>query len=244
MIFIPAIDLRHGNVVRLSQGDYDRETRYEEDPLALAERYALAGAKWLHLVDLDGARSGDDSNLDLIAVLCRSLDIPVQTGGGVRNEQDLKRRLDLGARRVVIGSLCVREPDTVCQWIERLGPEAIVAGLDVSRGLDGQWFPRAAGWTEAGNTDLFSLLDRFVDAGLKHVLCTDIERDGMLNGPSLALYEAIVERFPSIQLQASGGIGRSADLEAVARTGAAGCIVGRALLEGRVDLTDIGRWSQ
>jgi len=244
MIFIPAIDLRGGRVVRLSQGDYDRETRYPTDAVELAQRYASAGARLIHVVDLDGARSGSESNLDSIGQICDAVDVPVQTGGGVRCLEDLELRLEKGADRIIIGSLCVRQPEAVCAWLEALGGEAIVAGLDVARTLDGQWIPKAAGWTEEGDLDLFSLLDRLSDAGLKHLLCTDIERDGMLSGPSLELYRSITERYPRIRLQASGGIARASDLADVAQTGAAGCIVGRALLEGRIDFDEIHRWSR
>ncbi|MFU8831306.1 MAG: 1-(5-phosphoribosyl)-5-[(5-phosphoribosylamino)methylideneamino]imidazole-4-carboxamide isomerase [Wenzhouxiangella sp.] len=244
MKIIPAIDLSRGRVVRLEQGDYARETSYQQDALELAVRYEKAGATLLHLVDLDSARSGGDANLEVIARICRALTIPVQTGGGVRSLEDFQRRLDLGAARVVIGSLCVRQPDLVESWLEEFGPEVIVAGLDVARGLDGGWFPRAAGWTEAGEADLFSLLDRLIDAGLEHLLCTDIERDGMFSGPSLELYQSIVAHFSHLKVQASGGVGSPADLDAAARTGVVGCIVGKALLEGRVDLEDIERWSR
>ncbi|MEN1728727.1 MAG: 1-(5-phosphoribosyl)-5-[(5-phosphoribosylamino)methylideneamino]imidazole-4-carboxamide isomerase [Pseudomonadota bacterium] len=243
MILIPAIDLRGGRVVRLSQGDYDRETHYGDDAVDLAQRYAAAGAHLIHLVDLDGARSGLGENIDTIERICKAVDCPVQTGGGVREFSDVQRRLDAGAARVVIGSLCVREPTTVCKWLGQLGPEAIVAGLDVSRTLDGQWIPKAAGWTEAGELDLFSLLDRLVDAGLIHLLCTDIERDGMMSGPSLELYQSISERFSGVRLQASGGVSKAEDLKDASLTGAAGCIVGRALLEDKIDIHEIARWS-
>lgn len=244
MQLIPAIDLRGGRVVRLQQGDYERETRYDDDPLVLAKRYADAGTTLIHVVDLDSARSGGETNLATIERLCRKLDVAIQTGGGVRSRADFQRRIDAGAERVVIGSLCVRQPGTVGEWLA--GPEGarIVAGLDVAQAIDGGWMPRAAGWTEAGEVDLFSLLDRLVHSGLQHLLCTDIERDGMFAGPSLALYESICERFSALAVQASGGIGSSDDLFEVARTGVAGCIVGRALLEGRVDLGEIGRWSR
>jgi len=230
--------------VRLAQGDFDRETRYQRDALELARTYQQSGADWLHIVDLDGARSGQETCLNRIGRLCAQLDLSVQTGGGVRCLEDVERRLAAGARRVVVGSLCVLETDTVCRWLDRLGGERLVAGLDVSRSLDGQWMPRTTGWTRSGETDLFSLLDRLGDAGLVHLLCTDIERDGMLNGPSVSLYESIRERFPALKLQASGGIGKPADLDQVAATGAAGCIVGRALLEGLIELSEISRWSR
>ena len=138
----------------------------------------------------------------------------------------------------------MREPATIAGWLSGPDGDRIVAGLDVAQGLDGAWFPRAAGWTESGDDDLFTLLRRLVDAGLKHLLCTDIERDGMFAGPSLALYESICERFAALAVQASGGISSSEDLVEVAQTGVAGCIVGRALLEGRVALSEVGKWSR
>ncbi|MCC5865854.1 MAG: 1-(5-phosphoribosyl)-5-[(5-phosphoribosylamino)methylideneamino] imidazole-4-carboxamide isomerase [Wenzhouxiangella sp.] len=244
MQLIPAIDLRQGRVVRLEQGDYERETRYPEDPVELALRYQDAGAGCLHLVDLDSARSGGEANLDIIGRICRALEIPVQTGGGVRCLEDLTQRLEAGAERVVVGSLCVKRPEVICAWLDSLGGERIVAGLDVSRGVDGAWFPRASGWMEAGETDLFSLLDRFTRAGLAHLLCTDIERDGMFAGVSTSLYQSVTGRYAGLRVQASGGVGKPADLDAAAATGVAGCIVGKALLEGRVPLSEIKRWSQ
>jgi phosphoribosylformimino-5-aminoimidazole carboxamide ribotide isomerase len=244
MKLIPAIDLRGGRVVRLQQGDYERETRYDDDALVVAKRYADAGASLIHVVDLDSARDGGTANLDAIEQLCREVDADIQTGGGVRSREDFQRRIDAGAARVVIGSLCVREPAMIEDWLRGGGGPQIVAGLDVTQGIDGGWVPKAAGWTESGDTDLFTLLRRLTDAGLKHLLCTDIERDGMFAGPSLALYESVCDRFPSLAVQASGGIGSGGDLTEVAQTGVAGCIVGRALLEGRVELAEIDRWSR
>jgi len=240
MQLIPAIDLRHGRVVRLQQGDYARETRYEMSALEQARVYQQAGAKLLHVVDLDAALDGGDGNLEMIGEIADALDIPVQTGGGVRAVDDVQRRLDAGASRVVIGSVCVREPERVCDWIGRFGDGRIVAGLDVKR-AGSLWIPQAAGWTEAGDLDLFALLDRLIAAGLKHVLCTDIARDGMLGGASIELYQDLAARHPALAVQASGGIGTERDLEAVAVTGVAGCIVGKALLEGRVPAAAIGR---
>jgi len=242
MILIPAIDLRDGNVVRLQQGDYARETRYAESALEQARLYRDAGAKLIHIVDLDSALDGGDGNLELIGEVCRELDIPVQTGGGVRDKADVQARLDAGAARVVIGSVCVKQPDLVCDWISGFGAGRIVAGLDVKRDARQRWIPQASGWTEAGKLDLFELLDRLVAAGLIHLLCTDIERDGMLTGAGVPLYELLQARYQNLRTQASGGIGSEADIEAVAATGVDGCIVGRALLEGRVSMSAIGRF--
>jgi len=243
MIVIPAIDLREGRVVRLRQGDYARETRYRESALGRVRIYRDAGAKWLHVVDLDAARDGGSGNLEAIDAICRALDLPVQTGGGVRGRSDVLARLEAGASRVVIGSLCVRQPELVCAWIDEFGPERVVAGLDVKRDEAGRWIPQAAGWTEAGDRDLHALLGQLADAGLKHLLCTDIARDGMLSGPGLELYRELRAGYPALDIQASGGIGSEADIERVAGLGVAGCIVGRALLEGRVGLEAIARFA-
>ncbi|MBS3743053.1 MAG: 1-(5-phosphoribosyl)-5-((5-phosphoribosylamino)methylideneamino)imidazole-4-carboxamide isomerase [Wenzhouxiangellaceae bacterium] len=244
MILIPAIDLRHGRVVRLQQGDYARETRYAETALDQARLYRDAGAGLIHIVDLDSALDGGDGNLAPIGEICGALDIPVQTGGGVRGRHDVQARLDAGAARVVIGSVCVRDPQTVCDWIGSFGAERVVAGLDVKRDAGGRWMPQAAGWTESGEQDLFELLEHLTGAGLEHLLCTDIERDGMLTGAGVELYRELREHFPTLRIQASGGIGSEADIEAVAATGVHGCIVGRALLEGRVPMDAIGRFKQ
>lgn len=244
MILIPAIDLRDGRVVRLAQGDFARETRYRDDPVALARRYADAGAAALHVVDLDAARAGGAANLETIHRICRAVDIPVQTGGGVRCREGLDARLEAGAARVVVGSLCVRNPDRVADWLTAIGPEQIVAGLDVRREPGGAWTPMASGWTDSGKTGLFELLEQFRAAGLAHLLCTDIARDGMYSGASVGLYETILAAHPGLAVQASGGIGSEADLEAVAATGAHAVIVGRALLEGRVPMEAIQRWSR
>lgn len=244
MRVIPAIDLRGGRVVRLLQGDYDRETRYHDDPVALAERYAGAGADWLHVVDLDAARDGGEANLAAIRRIRDTVGLKLQAGGGVRTRGDLDRRLAVGIDRVVLGSLCVKSPETVAAWLAELGPDPILAGLDVRRDPHDRWLPHACGWTEAGERDLFDLLAELARAGLTGVLCTDIDRDGALQGPNTDLYATLVRRFPGVAVQASGGVGAAADLETVAATGAAACIVGRALLEGGVSDAEITRWSR
>lgn len=242
MMLIPAIDLLDGRVVRLAQGDYARQTRFDTDPLQLARMFAKAGAEWLHVVDLDAAKDGGDANLPVIERLCKS-GLNIQTGGGVRNQSDLQRRLDTGAARVVIGSLCVRAPELICDWLQSFGASRLVAGLDVKSMPDGRWLPQAAGWREAGTQDLWTLLKTLTRGGLTHLLCTDIERDGMLTGPNTSLYSEITTRYPALELQASGGVGETGHLRAAAEAGAAACIVGRALLEGNVAMTQIARWS-
>ncbi len=233
---IPAIDVREGRVVRLAQGDYARETRYAADPLELAMAYADAGAGWLHLVDLDAARAGGYTLAGLLRAIADDGRLRVQTGGGVRSGGDVQRLLDAGASRVVVGSLAVREPARVAGWLQRFGAERIVLALDARQDAAGQWQLPVHGWTEAGGTTLDALLAHYAGAGARHVLCTDIARDGMLGGPNLALYADLASRWPGFALQASGGVRDAAD---VAAAGAAGCgavILGRALLEGRLSL--------
>ncbi len=234
----PAIDVRDGRVVRLRQGDYAQETRYEDAPIALARAYAQAGAQWLHLVDLDAARSGGYTLLPLLREIASTTSLQVQTGGGVRAEDDVARMLDAGAQRVVVGSLAVREPDTVLQWVRRFGAERITLALDARQDADGAWRLPVAGWTQDSGVALESLLRCFADAGARHLLCTDIARDGMLSGPNLDLYAKIAAVAPGLRLQASGGVRDIGDIVAARQAGCAGAVLGKALLEHRFNLDD------
>lgn len=231
----PAIDVRDGRVVRLRQGDYAQETRYADEPLAIAQRYANTGASWLHLVDLDAARAGGYTLRDLVGAIKQGTSLHVQTGGGVRGEADVSAMLDAGADRVVIGSLAVRDPRLVLVWLQRFGTERITVALD-ARLIDGQWRLPTAGWTQDSGVLLDDLLLRYRDAGLRHVLCTDIDRDGMLAGPNLDLYRRIHALAPHLKLQASGGVRDIADIVGAREAGCAGAVLGKALLEGRFDL--------
>lgn len=234
---IPALDLRGGRVVRLEQGDYGRETVYGDDPVAIARRYADAGARWLHLVDLEAARDGGYSLHALVREL-RAAGLRLQTGGGVRSRSDVERLLEAGAARVVVGSMAVREPETVAGWLRDFEPGAVTVALDARQGPDGEWRLPVAGWTRDGGATLDALLQHYVRAGLVHLLCTDIERDGLLAGPNLGLYQWIVRRAPGLQVQASGGIRDIADIVAAREAGCAAAILGRALLEGRFGPAD------
>lgn len=236
-VVYPAIDVRGGRVVRLRQGDYARETRYADDPLALAGRYADAGARWLHLVDLDAARAGGYSILPLLERLRATTGLDIQTGGGVRSESDLVRLLDAGASRVVVGSLAVREPDTVAGWLSRHGAERITVALD-ARLVDGRWRLPVSGWTDMADADLDVLLQRYADAGLRHLLCTDIGRDGMLAGPNIELYARLASLAPALRIQASGGARAAGDVADARAAGCAGIVLGKALLDGRFTLAE------
>jgi len=232
----PAIDLREGRVVRLRQGDYAAETRYAEAPLALAKRYADEGAEWLHLVDLDAAKAGGWALGPLVAAIRRETLLKVQTGGGVREEADVVAILEAGAARVVIGSLAVRQPNRVLGWLERFGSDRLTIALDTRADADGVFRLPVHGWTEASGLALFELLKRYADAGLRHLLCTDIARDGMLAGLNLDLYGEIATRFPDVAVQASGGVATLDDVRGAQAAGAGGVILGKALLEGRLTL--------
>jgi len=237
MEIIPAIDLREGRVVRLAQGDYARETRYPADPLVLARDYAAAGARWLHVVDLDGARSGALDNLRVIEAIAGT-SLQVQSGGGVRGEADMQRLFDSGVARVVVGSVAVREPDAVETWISRYGSERVCVALDTRADASGRWTLPVKGWTEASSAHLDELAVRYARAGARHLLCTDIARDGMLSGPNLDLYAHVRRIAPELAVQASGGVRDAADVSALRASGVAGAILGRSLLEGRLSVAE------
>ncbi|HEY4555292.1 MAG TPA: HisA/HisF-related TIM barrel protein, partial [Lysobacter sp.] len=224
---------------RLCQGDYTQETRYPDDPLTLAQRYADAGARWLHLVDLDAARAGGYTLAPLLQRLRGETGLSIQTGGGVRGEADVEAILAAGADRVVVGSLAVRDPDRVTGWLRRFGASRITVALDARQDDAGRWQLPTEGWTQASGVNLFDLLGRYADAGLEHLLCTDISRDGMLAGPNLALYRALTASAPLVALQASGGVRDLADVAASQDAGCRGVVLGKALLDGRIDFAEL-----
>jgi phosphoribosylformimino-5-aminoimidazole carboxamide ribotide isomerase len=238
-VLYPAIDVREGRVVRLRQGDYAQETRYEDEPLALATRYAQAGARWLHLVDLDAARLGGYTLAPLLGALKSGTRLKVQTGGGVRSEADVEALLAAGADRVVIGSLAVREPGRVASWIARFGAEKLTIALDTRRDGEGRWRLPVHGWTENGGKELDVLAAAYAEVGLRHLLCTDISRDGMLSGPNFDLYRYLCERFPRMAVQASGGVSAAAEVAQARAVGCGGIVLGKALLDGRFALADV-----
>jgi len=232
-VIIPAIDLIQGKTVRLYQGSYDKTTEYQQTPLQLRDLYAEAGAGLLHLVDLTGAKNAADRQLELLTSLMKNAPLPVQVGGGVRTAADVKQLLAAGASRVVVGSVAIREPETVQGWLRSYGGDKIVLALDVAINAKGDKTLPSHGWIEESTITLEQVLDGFIAAGAKHVLCTDISKDGTLQGPNVALYAELVQKYPQIQWQASGGVGSLADIKALKPTGVAGVILGRALLEGK-----------
>ena len=235
---IPAIDVRGGRVVRLAQGDYARETRFADEPLELVRAWATCGARWLHLVDLDAAREGGYTLQPLLARICAESGLRVQTGGGIRDEAQVEALLACGAARVVVGTVAAREPERVAGWLRRFGAERLVLALDAREDGSGGWCVQSEGWTGQAGAALMQLLEYYSQTGARHVLCTDVTRDGMLGGFNLALYRDIARRFPGLCLQASGGVRDLEDLRGARANGAGGAILGRALLEGRLDLAE------
>jgi phosphoribosylformimino-5-aminoimidazole carboxamide ribotide isomerase len=236
---IPAIDLRAGRCVRLLRGDFSRETRYDTDAAVLAEKYRRLGADWLHVVDLDGAKGNGGGNRHVIMQMAAQAVLKMQVGGGLRDADAVQKMLDLGVARVVIGSAAVTHVDLVRTWLDHFGPERLTLAFDVRLDADGT--PRVAthGWQQQSQLSLWSAVELFAGSPLRHVLCTDVDRDGALTGPNVPLYREAVRRHPQIHWQASGGIREARDLQALAEAGAAAAISGKALLENLIPAGDL-----
>ncbi|WON78138.1 1-(5-phosphoribosyl)-5-[(5-phosphoribosylamino)methylideneamino]imidazole-4-carboxamide isomerase [Serratia sp. UGAL515B_01] len=237
-MIIPALDLIDGNVVRLHQGDYEQKRDYGNDPLPRLQDYQQQGAQVLHLVDLTGAKDPAARQIPLLRKLLAGVNVPVQVGGGIRNEQDVSALLEAGATRVVIGSTAVKQPEIVQEWFKRYGADAMVLALDVRIDAAGNKHVAISGWQENSNTTLEQVVEQHLPFGLKHVLCTDISRDGTLSGSNVALYREVCQRYPQIAFQASGGIGNLDDIAQLRGSGVNGVIVGRALLENKFSVEE------
>jgi len=239
MQVIPAIDLQAGKCVRLFQGDFDQCTEYSDDPVAVAQKFQGMGFACLHIVDLDGARSGRQDNLEIVAAIARESNLAIQLGGGVRDEKTILSWLDAGVTRIIIGSAAVTYPESVRDWCRQFGADRIVLALDVR--LEDSEVPRLTthGWTRTTDITLWQCVDNFQAVGLRHVLCTDVSRDGAMSGPNAGLYAEFVGRYPTIQLQASGGVRHIGDLTRLRSIGADSAITGRALLEGQITEQEI-----
>lgn len=239
MKIYPAIDLMDGRVVRLKKGLFDQKTTYSDDPLAVAAGFREEGAEYLHVVDLDGARDGKARQTDLIRRLTAESGLRVQTGGGIRTPQQAVALQEAGVERVVLGSIAVRDPGATREIIAAVGPAAVTLGLDI--GLDDQGRPRVAthGWQEVSGTRAEELLDQWAATGITDVLCTDISRDGMLTGPNTELYARLAKDYPDLCFLASGGVSAAEEIPRLARAGAGGVIIGKALYEGRFRLQEV-----
>lgn len=232
-MIIPALDLIDGTVVRLHQGDYAKQRDYGNAPLPRLQDYAAQGASLLHLVDLTGAKEPSRRQIPLLKKLVAGVDVPVQVGGGVRSEEDVAALLEAGVARVVVGSTAVTSPEKVKAWFRRFGGDQLVLALDVRIDNQGNKQVAVSGWQENSGVTLEALVETYQPVGLKHVLCTDISRDGTLAGSNVSLYQEICVRWPEVAFQSSGGIGSLNDIAALRDTGVRGVIVGRALLEGK-----------
>jgi phosphoribosylformimino-5-aminoimidazole carboxamide ribotide isomerase len=239
MMLIPAIDLRAGHCVRLLHGDFEAETRYPVDAASLLAKYRDAGAAWLHIVDLDGARDGLLENRAVIVALAQQRSMQLQVGGGLRDAAVLEQMLDAGVARAVIGSAAVSQVEQVRAWLRKFGAERIALAFDVS--IDEHGVPRVMthGWQQKSERSLWEAVECYGASQLRHVLCTDVGRDGALTGPNLELYREALQRYPDIAWQASGGIRNGGDLHALAKTGAAAAISGKALLENLIPLEEL-----
>lgn len=225
--------------MRLLKGEFHAETRYEVDPAQLLERYADAGVRWLHLVDLDGARDGTPGNRALIGRMAAQPRIRIQLGGGLRTRELAEQALAAGVRRVVIGSAAVENPALLRELLDAHGADAVCLAIDVRVDEGGTPRVRTKGWVQEHALSLWELLASFSDTSLRHVLCTDIERDGALAGPGFELYAEAQRRFPHIAWQASGGIRSADDLARLDAMGLAGAVSGKALLEGRISMEEL-----
>jgi phosphoribosylformimino-5-aminoimidazole carboxamide ribotide isomerase len=244
MNVIPAIDIKDGKCVRLYQGDFENSTEYSSDPAEIARQFARLAASDLHIVDLDGARSGSQQNREIVAAIASESRQAVQLGGGIRDAATVAAWLDAGVSRCVIGSLAIMEPDTVKAWLNRFGKERIVLALDVKIDEQNEPIVTTHGWTRKSEMTLFECIDEFMSSGLQQVLCTDVSRDGAMTGPNLDLYASIVDRYPDLELQASGGVRHIDDLQQLRRIGVPAAISGRALLDGKITVEEIESFLQ
>lgn len=238
MQIIPAIDIKSGKCVRLFQGKFEQVTEYAGHPWEIANEYANNGAKSLHIVDLDGAKNGNPVQTSLIAQICQLDSLKVQIGGGIRTHRHLKILFADHAARVVVGSMAVINPEEVKSWMKEFGPEKIVIALDVLMDKNNQPIVLTDGWQTQSKQSLWKLIDSYMDAQLKYVLCTDVIRDGTLQGPNFELYEECLKRYPELSLQASGGISSLDDLVTLKKLNLYGVIIGKALYEKRFTLQE------
>ncbi len=242
MRIIPAIDLKDGNCVRLFKGDFERTTEYSTDPAAVGRRFSALEVSDLHIVDLDGARTGSQQNESIVAEIARHSGLVVQLGGGIRHRDDVERWLANGVSRCVVGSVAINDIPTVQDWLREFGANSIVLALDIKLADDGTPMLTTHGWTEDSGVSLWDCLDAYGNA--RHVLCTDVARDGAMTGPNVDLYAEILSHYPDLELQASGGVRNIGDLETLRARGLPAAITGRALLDGEITEAEVASFRQ
>jgi len=234
MRIIPAIDIIDGKCVRLIQGDYTQKTIYNENPLEVARSFENAGLTHLHLVDLDGAKAGKVISWQVVEKITSGTSLKVDFGGGIKTTEEVERLLNLGVSQVNLGSIAVREPEKITDWIQQFGADSIILSADVKNEMIS-----IDGWQQNSAINIVAFLRDYIQRGIKHVTCTDIGTDGMLTGPNVELYKKILLSFPQLHLIASGGVSSLDDLNELKLIGADGAIVGKAIYEGRILLDDL-----
>ncbi len=231
---IPAIDIIDGKCVRLTKGDYGSKKVYDLNPLDFAKEVESLGYRRLHLVDLDGARSSHVVNINILKAIADSTSLQIDFGGGIKSDADMEAVLSSGAAYATVGSIAVKQPDMMEQWINRYGADRLILGADVCNG-----HISINGWKEDSRQELIPFIQSYYDRGIRHVLCTDISKDGMLQGPAVALYQEIMRQFPDLQLIASGGVSCEEDINALNNTGIPAVVFGKAIYEGKIDLKQL-----
>ena len=234
---IPAIDIIDGKCVRLSQGDYDTKKVYNENPLEVAKEFEANGIQRLHMVDLDGAKSSHVVNYKVLDAIAGHTSLVIDFGGGIKTDEDLVIAFENGAQMVTLGSVAVKRPDLFKKWLHQYGAERIILGADVKDNRIS-----VSGWLEEGSQELIPFLTEYTQEGVRKVLCTDISRDGMLQGPSIELYRQVLQRFPDMHLIASGGVSNLDDIIRLNEAGIPAVVFGKALYEGRITLKDLKRF--
>lgn len=234
MLLIPAIDIIDGKCVRLTKGEYDTKKVYAEDPVEVAQQMEAYGFRRLHVVDLDGARSKHVVNIEILRRITQQTNLIVDFGGGVKTDEDLQKAFEAGAELVTVGSIAITDPERVGRWLQTYGAEHLILGADVKNGLIS-----INGWKEESAQELMPFLDSYLSQGMRHVLCTDISKDGMLQGPATPLYAQIMQRYPICRLIASGGVSSVEDIRALSTAGIPAVVFGKAIYEGRINLSEL-----
>ena len=234
---IPAIDIINGQCVRLTKGDYHQKTVYNDSPSLVAHEFEKIGFKRLHVVDLDGAKSKHIVNSQALHQITSETQLQVDFGGGIKTDEDIETAFANGAKMVTVGSIAVTNPDLFISWMEKYGAEHMILGADVRNGKIS-----INGWKEDSTEDLLPFLQKYIDAGVRNVLCTEISKDGTLQGPAIELYSQVMEAYPQLHLIASGGVSCMADIQALNQAGIPAVVFGKAIYEGKINLKELWDW--
>ena len=237
MELIPAIDIIGGQCVRLTKGDYDQKTIYRDSPTEVAKEFEEIGFRRLHVVDLDGAKSKHIVNDAVLTAITTETNLIVDFGGGIKTDEDIKKAFAAGASMVTVGSIAVTQPDRFMGWLEKYGPGRIILGADVRHGKIS-----INGWKEDSTEDLLPFLHKYIEAGVRNVLCTEISKDGTLSGPAISLYSEVMEAYPELHRIASGGVSSLDDIKALDAAGIPAVVFGKAIYEGKINLNELWDW--